>query len=872
MTRRGVRPLSLLVLAAVGVVACAAAFFAHNVIRDQNRRLLRERAGEVGALLTNSSSGVAATLRSLSTVVHEGDSSPQAFVDSATPLVVGQTRAILLVRVSGSELTRVTMVGDGVPEGTITGDRASLMQRAAHEPGLVSGLISDGLRHRIGLALGPGVGRDGWIVYQESAIDPYYPDPTKAGAPFSELDVALYASTTPSEDKLVLATTRQVPVAGESATSTVPVGVDSWLVVVGTSRPLVGSLATRIPLILLGGGIVAALLAATVVEVLSRRRDFALALVDDRTASLRTTVADLEEAQRELVLQALHDELTHLPNRTLFINRLEHALERAGREQTLTAVMFIDLDRFKWVNDSLGHDAGDQMLGAVAGRLAHTVRPGDTVARLGGDEFVILCEGLSTAKEAHDLAARLRQALLPAFVFDGRDVRLTMSIGLAIAGGDAGDETAETLVRDADLAMYRAKELGRDRVELFDNQLRQHAAAKFETETALRRAVSQREFVVHYQPLVDLKQRKVVGVEALVRWNDPERGLLSPDKFIPIAEDTGLIGPVGNIVLTDACRQVAEWNQDRGELDQLTVSVNLSARQLDLTELAESVTEALTVTGLDPVLLWLEITETTLMKDAPSTLEALYALKALGVTLVVDDFGTGYSSLLYLRRFPVDVLKVDQSFVAGLGDSAEDTAIVVGVVRLAQALGLSAVAEGVETPEQLEQLALLGCELAQGFFWSPPLSADDFEAWLGSFDAASNPGTDGVDSRPAIRVLLVDDQPAVRDLIRLTMLLEGCFDVIAEASNGADAIELAGTHQPDLVVLDLLMPVLDGAEALPRIAAAAPNATIVVLTAVEPSALDIKSLTGAARYFDKTADLSATVASLPTLVGAVSTS
>ncbi|MEY2436962.1 MAG: hypothetical protein QOF97_1798 [Acidimicrobiaceae bacterium] len=260
------------------------------------------------------------------------------------------------------------------------------------------------------------------------------------------------------------------------------------------------------------------------------------------------------------------------------------------------------------------------------------------------------------------------------------------------------------------------------------------------------------------------------------------------------------------------------------------------------------------------------------MKDAPSTLEALYALKALGVTLVVDDFGTGYSSLLYLRRFPVDVLKVDQSFVAGLGDSAEDTAIVVGVVRLAQALGLSAVAEGVETPEQLEQLALLGCELAQGFFWSPPLSADDFEAWLGSFDAASNPDTDGVDSKPAIRVLLVDDQPAVRDLIRLTMLLEGCFDVIAEASNGADAIELAGTHQPDLVVLDLLMPVLDGAEALPRIAAAAPNATIVVLTAVEPSALDIKSLTGAARYFDKTADLSATVASLPTLVGAVSTS
>ena len=538
----------------------------------------------------------------------------------------------------------------------------------------------------------------------------------------------------------------------------------------------------------------------------------------------------------------------------------------------MTAVMFLDLDRFKWVNDSLGHSAGDRMLVAVAGRLASTVRPGDTVARLGGDEFVVLCEGLIDANEADAIATRLRQALVPVFAFDSREIRLTMSIGLAIACPPNLDASAETLLRDADLAMYRAKERGRDRVELFDERLSQQAAAKFETETALRRAIRQREFAVHFQPIVELAQNKVVGVEALVRWNDPDRGLLAPNEFIPIAEDTGLIGPIGKIVLTDACQQVADWNRIRSEVDQLTVSVNLSARQLDLAELAESVTETLAITGLDPALLWLEITETALMNDAPSALDALYALKALGVTLVVDDFGTGYSSLLYLRRFPVDVLKVDRSFVAGLGESAEDTAIVVGVVRLAQALGLSAVAEGVETREQLEQLALLGCELAQGFLWSRPLPAGDLAVWLENFEAAPRPRVESVDTDSAIRVLLVDDQPAVRDLIRLTMLLEGCFDVIAEANNGADAIELAGTHQPDLVVLDLLMPVLDGAAALPRILAAAPHATVVVLSALEPGAVECESLTGAARYFDKTADLSTVVASLPALVAAVSTS
>ena len=324
------------------------------------------------------------------------------------------------------------------------------------------------------------------------------------------------------------------------------------------------------------------------------------------------------------------------------------------------------------------------------------------------------------------------------FVLDGRDIRLTVSVGIAqvFTETDTGG-TAEALLRDADLAIYRAKERGRDRIELFDERLRLRAASRLEGETALRRAVELGEFVVHYQPVVDLGQGTVVGVEALVRWEDRIRGLVPPSEFIPMAEDTGLVNGIGAFVLDEACRQVAEWNRARGPHPPLTVSVNLSARQLDHAGLAESVMNTLQGTGLDPALLWLEITESTLMEDATSTLAVLQSLKALGVTLAVDDFGTGYSSLLYLRRFPVDVLKVDQSFVAGLGLSNEDTAIVTAVLRLAQALGLAAVAEGVETIEHARLLTTLGCEFAQGFHWSQPLPADELTRWLSSFRSGS---------------------------------------------------------------------------------------------------------------------------------------
>ncbi len=434
-------------------------------------------------------------------------------------------------------------------------------------------------------------------------------------------------------------------------------------------------------------------------------------------------------AERALLHQAFHDTLTGLPNRALLADRLGQALARRERRCLEAAVLFLDIDRLKWVNDSLGHAAGDQLLVDVARRLESVLRPGDTVARFGGDEFVVLCEELSAAGEAVTVAERLRDALASPFHVRGREIGLTASIGIALASTSSHD-TPDALLRDADAAMYRAKERGRDRVELFDDHMRSRAMARLETESTLRRAIEQTELRVHYQPVIELATGRATGLEALVRWEHPERGLVPPSEFITVAEETGLIVGLGAYVLAEACTQVARWNHRRPDGEPLTVSVNLSPHQLRARGLRELVAEALQHTGLDPRLLCLEITETALVEDADSNRAALDSLKDLGVTLAVDDFGTGYSSLLYLRRFPVDVLKIDRSFVVGLETNAEDTAIVSGVVGLAQALGLQAVAEGVETPEQAACLRQLGCPLAQGYHWSKPLTARQTERWL----------------------------------------------------------------------------------------------------------------------------------------------
>jgi diguanylate cyclase (GGDEF)-like protein len=386
-------------------------------------------------------------------------------------------------------------------------------------------------------------------------------------------------------------------------------------------------------------------------------------------------------------------------------------------------VLFLDLDHFKVVNDSLGHSLGDRLLVAIAERLAVALRPGDTVARFGGDEFVVLCEDLVTQHDAIAIAERVDEAVSGPFVIDDTEVFVGVSIGIALPDDTEADP--ETLIRDADAAMYRAKDRGRSRWELFDNAMRASAVDRLDIENALRRALDRRELRVFYQPVIDLVTGRVTGVEALLRWEHSERGLLNPSDFITVAEETGLIVPIGSWVLDQACRQVQRWHASAERRSPLSVAINISGRQLGHPRLVEDLASVLHDTSIDPSLVELEITESVLMDDVEMSAETLGRLHALGVHLAVDDFGTGYSSLSYLRRFPVDILKVDQSFVDGLGEDSSDSAIVTAIITLAHTLGLSAVAEGVESALQLTELRRLGCDRAQGFHMARPATGHD---------------------------------------------------------------------------------------------------------------------------------------------------
>ena len=440
-------------------------------------------------------------------------------------------------------------------------------------------------------------------------------------------------------------------------------------------------------------------------------------------------VTERKNAEQQLVHQALHDALTGLPNRALFLDRLGLALSRLERRPGLAAVFFLDLDYFKVVNDSLGHSAGDQVLIAVADRLQQCLRDGDTAARLGGDEFAVLCDDLIDEGEAVQIAERLGEAIAARPVaLAGRDLVVTVSIGVAFA--TQSSQRPESLLRDADAAMYRAKERGRARYELFDAAMRARAVARLETEAALREAIDQEQLAIAYQPEVLLRDGRLVGAEALLRWHPDTRvgadDGLPPADFIAVAEETGLIVPLGGWVVRQACRHMARWREIAPDRAPQNVSVNLSGRQLARPELPDVVEEALSEAGLPPSGLCLEITESVLMDDIDVAVSALKALKAIGVEIAVDDFGTGYSSLAHLRRFPVDVLKIDHSFVAGLGRNPEDAAIVRAVLALARTLELGVVAEGVERAEQLYELRALGCERAQGHLFSVPLSEPAF--------------------------------------------------------------------------------------------------------------------------------------------------
>jgi diguanylate cyclase (GGDEF)-like protein/PAS domain S-box-containing protein len=419
----------------------------------------------------------------------------------------------------------------------------------------------------------------------------------------------------------------------------------------------------------------------------------------------------------EIAHRALHDSLTGLPNRLLLADRLVHGLAGSRRRGSQLGVMFLDVDHFKVVNDSMGHTSGDDLLRGAAQRIALAIRPGDTVARFGGDEFVVVCDDVS-ALETEQIAERVLAALSEPWIIENQEMHVTASLGIAIADEAA---TPESLLRDSDTAMYRAKQRGRGRIELFDDTLRSKAEGRLATASALHRALERDEFTVFYQPVIDLSTGRMVSTEALLRWTHPGRGAIVPDEFIPLAEETGLIVPIGAWLLEQACGQLVEWQRSD---PALTVAVNLSVRQMVATDVCGLVEAVLMRTGLRATSLCLELTESVFMEDVEYFGRTLAGLKALGVDLAIDDFGTGYSSLSYLKRFPVDAVKVDRAFVDGLGTDSHDSALVAAIVAMAGALDLQVTAEGVETPVQLAALQAMDVPRAQGYLLARPMPAD----------------------------------------------------------------------------------------------------------------------------------------------------
>jgi diguanylate cyclase (GGDEF)-like protein len=482
--------------------------------------------------------------------------------------------------------------------------------------------------------------------------------------------------------------------------------------------------------LLLAGGSALSLLLAVSLFLLGTGRARAVRLVNVKTG--------------ELAFQALHDGLTGLPNRVLVMDRIGHALARSARVEQPIALLFIDFDGFKTINDTFGHGAGDQLLRTVGSRLSGLIRDADTVGRLGGDEFVVLLEPGDTRPSPELVAERILELLnQPIELGGGVEVRLTASVGIAIGGRD----TTEQLLRDADLALYSAKQAGKNRYVVFEDTMQNAIADRHALEVDLKRAVAHNELYLVYQPTFRLDDRKVDGVEALLRWQHPTRGLIPPDRFIPIAEDSGLILEIGRWVATEACRQAANW-RERGL--GLAMSINVSGKQIDEPDFVDEISEILDQTGLDPVALTLEITETSLMRDPRAAATRLQALKRLGVRIAIDDFGTGYSSLAYLREFPVDSLKIDRTFVSGLDNSQDASAFVSTLVQLGRQLNIQTLGEGIEDEDQLRLLLDAQCDYGQGFLLARPLPAEQLEALL-------------TDERSDISALEIESRPAASD-------------------------------------------------------------------------------------------------------------
>jgi diguanylate cyclase (GGDEF)-like protein/PAS domain S-box-containing protein len=843
--RLPLRGMSLLVFGILLGASLGVAQLTREVVSDQERLLLRQRTAEASTLLTQLVSQVRMALMSSAAVVQATKGNPAAAF-SRLPAPAGATAGLALVKPARDRFDVVAARGQDLAAGKeLAGPAVELLRRAVTTDGLVvTPVFRSGDQRRLGFAMRTSAAPGSHLVYEEYIVRP--PGQRRevtASEPFSELQGVLYAGERPDTDQIILVTGK-LPLSGPTVEHVVQAGADRWLLVASSNRPLVGSLAHNGPRVLLAGGLLTAMLVAALVEALRRRREYALALVDERTQSLaedrerlaevqriarlggwewdvssdvvtwseelcrifgvdparfettyegflelvhpedrevvRAAVAasvhthrpfafdhrivrsdgqirwmeaegrvELNEAGRvagmrgtsqditdrrriedqlgdlldEVSHRAVHDALTGLPNRVLLADRLGQALARSKRTGAGVAALFVDVDRFKLINDSQGHAAGDQLLLTVADRLRRAVRAHDTVARFGGDEFVVVCEDKMAVKQASLVAERIAEVLHDPVVIDGQEIFLTASIGIAVSDGSG---SADSLLRDADAAMYRAKEKGRDRCEFFDATMRTEAVARLETQSALHRAFERDELRVFYQPLVEIRSGELVGVEALLRWAHPQRGLISPTSFIPLAEETGLIVPIGRFVLEEAVAQLARW-QEMAPGRQLTVNVNLSARQLRHPELVETVATIIAAHGIDPAALCLELTESTFMEDLAVHRETIAGLRALGVRLAIDDFGTGFSSLTYLKRFPVDMLKIDQAFVRGLGIDAADMSIVESVVDLAHALGLVVVAEGVETGEQAAHLSMLHCDLAQGFHFARPQPPEELD-------------------------------------------------------------------------------------------------------------------------------------------------
>jgi diguanylate cyclase (GGDEF)-like protein len=491
-------------------------------------------------------------------------------------------------------------------------------------------------------------------------------------------------------------------------------------------------------------------------------QDTLAALADH--ASLALTDARTVQALRDALVNAqhdaLHDHLTALPNRALLRDRLDQAVRRAARRGTKVAVLFLDLDGFKRVNDSLGHDAGDALLLTVSERLLSCIRDVDTLARLGGDEFAFLLEDLEDDAPAYEVAARVHTALSSAFDIGFREITLSASIGIALT--DSPEATAGELLRNADLAMYQAKGAGKGRHVLFHDGMYAETIVRLELESSLRAALDSGEFFLEYQPIVDLHTDSVTHVEALARWNHPERGRVSPDEFIPVAEATGMIVPLGQWILAEACQQALRWQQPE---TPVAISVNLSPVEISA-ELPDNVAAILKRTGLPPWLLTLEITEGLLMNHDDETLDALRRLQAMGVRLSIDDFGTGYSSLARLRDLPVNQLKIDRSFTRAITDPKSGAALVAGVIAIARGLGLSVVAEGVETHEQRQMLRRIGCRLAQGYLFGMPVGADEIaELFVQARPVGAAPGNAGHAAAPPVGAIPSARPPSETDVL-----------------------------------------------------------------------------------------------------------